>query len=64
MEVICNENVALFQGIGCCVAVIYHNDELSWLFTDRFSATRNMKVKRMGIIEILRRSWLFSTNKI
>ena len=40
------------------------DDELSWLFTNRFSATRYMKVKRMGITEILRRIWLFSANKI
>ena len=41
-----------------------HNDELSWLFTNRLCATRYMKVKRMGITEILRRIWLFSANKI
>jgi hypothetical protein len=35
---------------------------LSWLFTNRFRATRYMKVKRMGITEILRRIWLFSAN--
>ena len=40
------------------------NDELSWLFTNRFRATRYMKVKRMEITEILRRIWLFSANKI
>ena len=40
------------------------DDELSWLFTNRFRATRYMKVKRMGITEILRRIWLFSANKI
>ena len=40
------------------------DDELSWLFTNRLSATRYMKVKRMGITEILRRIWLFSANKI
>ena len=41
------------------------NDELSWFFTNRrFSATRQIKVKRMGITEILRRIWLFSENKI
>ena len=40
------------------------NDELNWWFTNRFSATRNMKVKRMGITESLRRIWLFSANKI
>ena len=39
------------------------NDELSWLFTNRSSATRYMKVKRMEITEILRRLWLFSANK-
>ena len=47
-----------------CVPNFCHNDELSWLFTNRFSATRYMKVKRMGITEILRRIWLFSANKI
>ena len=36
-------------------------DELNWLFTNRLSATRYMKIKRM---EILRRIWLFSANKI
>ena len=40
------------------------NDELSWLFTNKFSATRYMKVKRMGVTEILRRIWLFSANNI
>ena len=40
------------------------DDELSWLFTNRLSATKYMKVKRMGITEILRRIWLFSANKI
>ena len=40
------------------------DDELSWLFTNRFRATRYMKVKRMGITEILRRIWLFSANEI
>ena len=39
------------------------NDELSWLFNNRFRATRYMNVKRMGISEILRRIWLFSVNK-
>ena len=34
------------------------------MFTNRFSATRYMKVKRMGITEIFRRIWLFSANKI
>ena len=41
-----------------------HNDELGWLFTNRFRATRYMKVKRMGTTEILRRICLFSANKI
>ena len=40
------------------------DDELSWLFTKRLSATRYIKVKKMGITEILRRIWLFSANKI
>ena len=31
------------------------DDDLSWLFTNRFRATRYMKVIRMGITEILRR---------
>ena len=39
-------------------------NELSWLFTNGLSATIYMKVKRMGITEILRRIWLFSANKI
>ena len=45
-----------------------HNDELDvelrWLFTNKFWATRYMKVERMGITEILRRIWVFSANKI
>ena len=45
------------------VTIMCRNDELSWLFTNRFRATRYMKVKRMGITEILRRIWLFSANK-
>ena len=39
------------------------NNELSWFFTNRLSATRYMKAKRIGITEILRRIWLLSTNK-
>ena len=47
------------QGSQCLdqeayVAMMCRNDELSWLFTNRLSATRKMKVKRMGITEILR----------
>ena len=45
-------------------SIICHNDELSWLFTNRVSAIKHMKVKRMGITEILRRIWLFSLIKI
>jgi hypothetical protein len=33
-------------------------------FVGSFSATRCMKVKRMGISDILRRIWLLSANKI
>ena len=39
------------------------DNELSWFFPNIFSATRYMKVKRMGITEILSRIWLFSVNK-
>ena len=31
------------------VTIMCRNDELSWLFTNKFKATRYMKVKRMGI---------------
>ena len=44
--------------------IMRRNNELSWLFINRFRATRYMKVKRTGIKEILRRVWLFSANKI
>ena len=44
------------------VTIMCPNDELSWLFTNKFSAARYMQVKRMGITEILRRIWLFSAN--
>ena len=40
------------------------DDELTWLFNNRFRATRYMKVKRVQITEILRRIWLFSANRI
>ena len=40
------------------------NDELSWLFTNIFNTTKYIKVKRIGITEILRIIWLFSVNKI
>jgi hypothetical protein len=40
------------------------NDELSWLFTKDSRLPDFMKVRRMGITEILRRIWLFSANKI
>ena len=38
---------------------------MSWVgcLLFRFRATRYMKVKRMGITEILKRIWLFSANK-
>ena len=48
----------------CFESIICRNDELSWLFTNRLRATRYMKVKRMGITEILRRIWLFSADKV
>ena len=48
----------------CAAMMSELDDELSWLFNNRLSATRLMKVKRMGITEILRRIWLFSANKI
>ena len=35
-----------------------------WVDGILLSATRYMKVKRMGITEILRKIWLFSANKI
>ena len=44
--------------------IICRNDELSLLFTNRLSATRYIKFKRMGMTEILRRIWLFSANKV
>ena len=46
------------------MTIMCRNDELSWLFTNRLSASKYMKVKRMGITEILRRIWLFSAKKI
>ena len=39
------------------------DEELSWLFTNILSDTIQMKVKRMGTTEILRRTWLFSASK-
>ena len=52
----------------CCLCLISvtveFDDELSWLFTNRFIAPRYMKVKTMEIPESLRRIRLFSTNKI
>ena len=59
------------QPIHSNESIICRNDELSWTmsqlswqFTNRLSATRYLKVKRMGITEILKRIWLFSANKI
>ena len=44
---------------------VVFNDELSWLFTTRFRLPDTyMKVKRMGITEILRKIWQFSANEI
>ena len=43
---------------------VVFEDELSWLFTNRISATSYMKVKRMGITETLRKIWLFDANKM
>ena len=37
---------------------------MSWVGTNRLNATKYMKVKRMGITEILRMIWIFSANKI
>ena len=53
-----------------CVTIMYRNDELiskmSWVgcLLTNFSATRYMTVKRMGLSEIIKRTWLFSANKI
>ena len=59
--------VRLLSLLFSTVTNFCRNDELSltmsWLFTNRFSATRYMKVKRTGITEILRRILLFSANK-
>ena len=60
----CVRNAILRKKCTIFVTIMCRNDELSWLFTKRFSATRQMKVKRMGITEILRRIWLFSENNI
>jgi hypothetical protein len=46
------------------VTFMCRNDELSWLFTNRFSAIRYMKFKIMGLTEILRRIRLFFANTI
>ena len=46
------------------VTIMCRNDELSWLFTNRFKATRYVKIKIVGIAEVLRSIWLFSTKKI
>ena len=52
-------------------SIICWNDEFSWtiswvgcLLRNRLSATRYMKVNKMGITKILRRIWLFFENKI
>ena len=54
----------MFDASKACEKIMCRNDELSWLFTNTLSATRQMKVKRMGITEILRNICLFSAKKI
>ena len=66
----CHPLIYIYSGLVIPVRAQYNvpnfclNDELSWLFTNRFSATGYMKVKRMEITEILGRIWLISANKI
>jgi len=55
--------ILILKGLLTSVSIFCCNDDLSRLFTNRFSATRYMKVKTMGITENLRRVWLFSANK-
>ena len=47
-----------------CTNMWHIDNELSWLFFNRLSPTRYIKVKRMGIAEILRGIWLFSAKMI
>ena len=60
--------VRLLSLLFSIVTNFCRNDELSstmsWLSTNRFSATRYMKVKRIGTTEILRRTWLFFEHEI
>ena len=66
----CHPLIYIYSGLVIPVRAQYNvpnfclNNELSWLFTNRFSATGYMKVKRMEITEILGRIWLISANKI
>ena len=52
-------NIFLSASLACLkkqrtfVSNFCRNDELSWLFTNRFSATRYMKVKKMGMTKSL-----------
>ena len=48
----------------CAAMMCWVRRWVELMFTNRFRATRYMKVKRMGITESLRRIWLFSANKI
>ena len=61
-----NHHCQLYREIYA--AIICHNDELSsslsWLKIVHNSVFWYMKIKRMGIKEILRRTWLTSENKI
>ena len=63
-----HKNAKLTCYIALNAAIICHNDELSsslsWLKIVHNSVFWYMKIKRMGIKEILRRTWLTSENKI
>ena len=54
------------QSIDADIILMCCNDELSWMMSwvGCSTATRWMKVKRMGITEILKTIWLFTENKI
>ena len=61
----------LENSLPTIVAIISHNDEFEFelrLFTTQFFykvlLSRYMKVKRIGIKEILRRIWLLSAKKV
>ena len=48
----------------CAAMMSWVQQWVELVVTNRFRATRYMKVKKMGITEILRKIWLFSANKI